>query len=320
MAASTRLIAPSPAIIWLLGGYMWLSIHRPFEVWPWLGDLHIERMYMIVTILYWAIAVDKHWIQNRLNAAFLCFTVVLVFSWLASPYHDQGTTMVEGWFKMTVFYVLVVTSVRHERDLKLLMILFLGAMSLYVAHSFREYLCGRHEYRMGVKRMIGVGVAGSDPNSFGMTVLYSIPLIWPLWWDFKGAWVSAAAGWLLDAGVRLHSADRFSGGLRRSMYSTGHYNTSLEVPRENSGGAYRGRAAVWFSLRTDLQNRFLTLIDPSYGPANAQASAESRWQGWHDGVRIWKEQWLLVRVPVLSWPLAGPVFSRTSFTAKSWAS
>ncbi len=24
-------------MIWLLGGYMWLFIHRPFEVWPWLG-------------------------------------------------------------------------------------------------------------------------------------------------------------------------------------------------------------------------------------------------------------------------------------------
>ena len=30
-------------MIWMLGGYMWLFVHRPFEVWPWLGDLQIER-------------------------------------------------------------------------------------------------------------------------------------------------------------------------------------------------------------------------------------------------------------------------------------
>jgi hypothetical protein len=62
-------------MIYLLGGYMWLFIHRPFEVWPWLGKLHIERVYMLATILYWAIAGDKQWISNRLNAAFAEFGV-----------------------------------------------------------------------------------------------------------------------------------------------------------------------------------------------------------------------------------------------------
>ena len=35
-------------MIWLLGGYMWLFVHRPFEVWPALGSLQIERGYMFV--------------------------------------------------------------------------------------------------------------------------------------------------------------------------------------------------------------------------------------------------------------------------------
>ena len=30
-------------MFWLLVGYMFLFIHRPFEFWPALGDLHIER-------------------------------------------------------------------------------------------------------------------------------------------------------------------------------------------------------------------------------------------------------------------------------------
>ena len=33
---------------WLLIGYMFLFIDRPFEVWPWLGDLHVERVYMLL--------------------------------------------------------------------------------------------------------------------------------------------------------------------------------------------------------------------------------------------------------------------------------
>jgi O-antigen ligase len=50
---------------------------------------------------------------------------------------------------------------------------------------------------------------------------------------------------------------------------------------------------VWLSLNDSLQNRFLTLIDPSYGPNNAQVSAESREQGWLDGVRMWHENPIL---------------------------
>ncbi|MBU4399454.1 MAG: hypothetical protein KKE86_08990, partial [Planctomycetes bacterium] len=74
-------------MIWLLGGYMWLFIHRPFEVWPWLGGLHVERMYMIATILYWGIAVDKQWIRNRLNLAFACFWLAMLAAWIASLWY-----------------------------------------------------------------------------------------------------------------------------------------------------------------------------------------------------------------------------------------
>ena len=30
-------------MIYWLGGYMWLFIHRPFEVWPALGALQVEQ-------------------------------------------------------------------------------------------------------------------------------------------------------------------------------------------------------------------------------------------------------------------------------------
>ena len=57
-------------MIWLLGGYMWLFVHRPFEVWPWLGELQIERVYMILTVLFWAVQPNKRLVPNRIHAAF----------------------------------------------------------------------------------------------------------------------------------------------------------------------------------------------------------------------------------------------------------
>jgi O-antigen ligase len=38
-----------------------------------------------------------------------------------------------------------------------------------------------------------------------------------------------------------------------------------------------------------LQERFLTLVDPSYGPANAQESAQGRIGGFLEGFHLWDE-------------------------------
>jgi hypothetical protein len=34
-------------LTWLLGGYLFLLIFRPYEYWPILGEFRIERIYMI---------------------------------------------------------------------------------------------------------------------------------------------------------------------------------------------------------------------------------------------------------------------------------
>ena len=40
-------------MIYWLGGYMWLFVNRPFEVWPVLGVVQLERAYMLVMIVVW---------------------------------------------------------------------------------------------------------------------------------------------------------------------------------------------------------------------------------------------------------------------------
>ena len=73
-------------MVWMLGGYMWLFVHRPFEVWPWLGDFQIERIYMLLMIAFWAVQPNKGWLPNRLHAALVAFTLVLTMAWVASPF------------------------------------------------------------------------------------------------------------------------------------------------------------------------------------------------------------------------------------------
>ena len=278
-------------MIWLLCGYMWLFIHRPFEVWPWMADLRIERVYMLATIAYWALFAEKSWTSNRLNSAFALLALSIMASAVLGAYSSGNpldNLAVEGWLKVAVFYVLVMSSVREERDLKILVTMFLVSMGLYMAHSYREFLCGRYGYAMGVSRMVGVDRTFNNPNSFAATVVYGIPMVYPAWLLARNRWhhllLVGYVGLSLLCILLTGSRSAFAGVV-------------LLVALVALGSRYRLRWAllaciavpvVWANLRGDLQNRYLTLIDPSYGPANAQASAEGRTQNFFEGIELWK--------------------------------
>ncbi|HEX4611404.1 MAG TPA: hypothetical protein VH092_24635, partial [Urbifossiella sp.] len=128
---------------WLLIGYMFLFIDRPFEVWPWLGDLHVERVYMLFTMAAWAVYPDKRWLPNAQHGAYALFAAAVVACWAMSPWAEKGMPTVEDWFKIVVFYVLLVTTIRDEEGLKHITLGFLTVMALYLLHSFREFLGGK---------------------------------------------------------------------------------------------------------------------------------------------------------------------------------
>src|SRR5439155_20118752 len=58
---------------------------------------------------------------------------------------------------------------------------FMVVMGLYLTHSFREYLGGRHTFRMGIARMIGVDTTLGDPNSFAASIVFALPFVPALW-------------------------------------------------------------------------------------------------------------------------------------------
>jgi O-antigen ligase len=275
---------------WLLGGYIWLFIHRPFEIWPTLGVIQLERAYMLLCILAWVFYPKKCWIRNRLSVAFLFFTAVLVTSWLLSPHGELGVETVETQVKIFVFYVLLLTTIRDERSFRRILAIYLGCVALLMLHSLYEYANGRHQFRMGITRMCGMGVSHADPNTFAATLLYSLPLTLPFW----------------------RSSDRLS--MRALLL--GYQGLSLLcIILTGSRGALVGLCCylcllvgfspqrfklafvflfliplIGISIPGPLQNRFLTIVDPEVGPANAQESASGRWLGFVNGIKLWSER------------------------------
>ena len=277
-------------MIWLLGGYTWLFIHRPFEVWPALGAWHVEKIYMIITILYWALFAEKNWVSNRLNGRFLFFWIVVAAAWVVSPYVSACQQTGENYFKMVVLYILIISTVRTERDLRFLVNAFLVSMALYMAHSLREYCAGRAVYRMGTTRMVAVDSTIGDPNSFAALIICSLPLLFAVWPLLRQSWQRGlAAGYVvLSATCVLLTGSRMGllGLLALSAF------IGLQSKRRLAIILVLAIAApvAWTFLPSDRKERYMTIIDPSHGPANAQESAEGRTWGFLNGLKLLGER------------------------------
>ena len=275
---------------WLLVGYMFLFIDRPFEVWPWLGDLHIERVYMLVTLAVWTFHPNKKWLPNPQHAAYAAFAAVVVLAWFMSPWAEQGQRVVEDWFKIIVFYGLLVTTIHDERGLKHIACGFLAVMGLYLLHSLREYVGGRFTYRMGISRMIGVDTTLGDPNSFGASIVFSLPLVAGFW----KAGIGGQRGRMLLAGyVALSCLCILLTGSRSSLLGMLVWFMIVIWGTRYRFAAFTAFAlvapAAFFALPDELQNRFETMINPEVGPKNAQESGEGRIMGFVTGMELWAE-------------------------------
>jgi O-antigen ligase len=276
---------------WLLVGYMYLFIHRPFEIWPWLGDLRVERVYMLVTLTFWAVAAPKRLLPNVQHFAYALFAFAVVACWMLSPWMERSQPMIEDWFKILVFYGLLVTTVSDEKALKTVAVAFLAIMGLYLTHSFREYLAGRHVYRMGIARLIGVDESLGDPNSFGASIVYALPFVAAFW----RAEVGGRKGKFLLAGyVGLSVLCVLLTGSRSSLLGLGLWVGLLLVTGKRKKQAVLGALALaalapvgFLMLPPELQTRFETIVNPDAGPANAKESGEGRVQGFYTGLDLW---------------------------------
>jgi hypothetical protein len=274
---------------WLLIGYMFLFIHRPFEVWPALGDLRVERVYMCATLAVWAIYPGKRWLSNPQHAAYAAFAAAVLVCWGMSPWMERSQPIVEDYFKVVVFYLLLVTTVKDEKALKLVVAGFLAVMGVYLAHSFREYLGGRHTYRMGIARMVGVDKTLGDPNSFGASIVFALPFVVALWRSgIGGRWGRYA----LVSYTGLSGLCILLTGSRSSLLGLGVW-VALLVFRGRNRWAWMtavalGAPVVFLALPEDLQTRFETIIDPSVGPKEAQVSGQGRMRGLELGFRLWE--------------------------------
>jgi len=277
----------------LLVGYMFLFIDRPFEVWPWLGEpivgvLRFERIYMLFTIGMWLLYPNKRWLPNPQHWAYAAFAAAVLVAWGMSKWMEPSQPKVEDWFKIVVFYVLLVTTVHDEKGLKRMVVGFLTVMALYLLHSLREYIGGRYTYRMGISRMIGVDTTLGDPNSFGASIIYALPIVVAIWKSGLGGKVAkvALAGYVGLSGLCIVLT-----GSRGSLIGLCVWAFIMMMSHRKRwlwlSLSVAAAPVLFVAMPGELQNRFETIINPEVGPANAQVSGEGRWHGFVMGMELW---------------------------------
>ncbi len=272
-------------MIYLMLFYVYLSIHRPMEIWKPLGDLRPELVFFTLMTGAWA-AAGKRVRCPALLLAIAGMAAAFVGSWALSPWADKAEAVVKNYTLVVVFALIMATAVRDERALYKVLTAFMVVMAIYMLHSVWEYKNGRHVFRMSISRLVGVDSTLGDPNSFGASIVYSLPFL-------SFFWVYWGRGWkrgLIALYLLLATGCVLLTGSRSSLLGIVVWGALLLLQSRHKvlAAVLLGVMACssWFVLPDSLKTRFETIVDPSVGPANAQASGEGRIQGLINGVGL----------------------------------
>jgi hypothetical protein len=273
-------------MIWLLGGYFWLYVHRIGEIWPTLGVLQIERGYMLMMMVFWLVWPHKSFTPNRIHYALAMLFGTVWISWMLSPYPAEGEMVFDMYYKVMVFYVIWITSVRSDQDVRRLAGLFTLVYAVYILHSLRDYLfCGRYTFAQGVVRMMGVDVTYADPNQFATAILCSMPMVLAFMGMSGGFIRFLLLGQLLMTGVCIFLTCSRAGIVGMGFFL---FLVVLFSKRRILGFTLLFALAllIMAALPGYVYNRMMTLIDPDAGPAVAQSSAMGRLAGLTKGLEL----------------------------------
>jgi len=271
--------------------YVFLVIERPWESITILHDIPIERTFAIIMIgvaflnnrFKIVYSPTNKWIYGLLVLHF----IFAPFAFKTSYAIDQGIE----YSKMVVLYLLMLTVVDDEKSLEFMVKAFVLSMFFYMMHSLWEYHNGRHFYRMGITRMIGVDSSNNDPNSFGASIVLALPFVYSLlkfekqklYRLFYYSYFALAILCVVRTGSRTSSVALVFIILFWGLVQKGKRKLFAIIVIAVAIGA------IWSVMPDEKQERIKTLWDKDAGPANAHESAEGRVQGLKASWKMFKQ-------------------------------
>lgn len=282
-------------MIWLISGYLFLFIFRPFEYWPILGTLRIERVYMFLLLIAVFLNKEKRYIPHVINKATILFFFSIVVSGFFALHGPDAYDQTYEYFKLLVFYFIVILCIRDEVDLKHFLVAYIAIMFLYLWKSEWEFFVhDNYMWRMGIKRLKGIDITYGDPNYLAASVAYSLPFLWALFrCNFQEKFIRyLLIGYTVLAGVAIIYT-----GSRSGMVTSVFF---LLLVWWGSQRKIRGMvllvvalAVGWTVMPASYKERLETIvIDKSESEDAAEraatASAKGRMEGFHQGIKVFQ--------------------------------
>jgi O-antigen ligase len=295
-------IWPASPTFWLAAVYLSLFIIRPWELmFPWLQAVRFERVYavgMIAIVLLGGRPTPSPGVQGL---AVLGFLAAMAFSGLCAVDPSLSWGCVFEYLKLVVFYAVLVSVVRNPYELLFMIAWYVATMAAYLAKAqFDFHVFGRHEFRQGVVRLIGVETAFGGPNELAASVVMTFPMVLTLYEaraEFTGDWPDALRRWFAR-GLALYLVLAVSSVMltnsRAGMMSSALFAVLAVLRGRGLGrkavylsGAVVLLLAVWSVTPATIQDRLRTVWDPASGEkSGARSSAEGRWVGFQAGLEM----------------------------------
>ena len=281
---------PISVVLVMVCIYIFLFIERPWESIRYLQGLPIERIYAIIMIIV-AFMCDRFKIISSPTNKWV-YGLLLLHFFLAPFAFNTGAAVDQGieYAKMVVLYVLMLSVVDDEESLNVVVMAFVFSMMIYVMHSLWEYHNGRMFWRMGISRMIGVDSTYNDPNSFGASVVLSLPFVYTLFRYEMRSWLRKSyCGYFVLAvlcvvltGSRSASIALVFLLILWSMMQKGKKKLYILAL------VFLSLSVVWFNMPAEKKVRIRSIWDENAGPANAHESTEGRIYGFEAGWKMFK--------------------------------
>lgn len=270
--------------------YIFLFIERPWETIRYLHNIPIERPYAILLIL---VAFLHHKFKIVSSPTNIWVYGMLALHFILSPFAFNPSDAVDQsieYAKMVVLYLLMLSVADDEKSLRILVKVYVFSMLFYICHSLWEYHNGRHQVRMGISRMVGADFA--DPNSFGASVVLSLPFVYALlrteviasYRKWYYLYFALAVLCVVLTGSRSAFIALMSLLLLWVLVQQGRRRIKMIIV------AVLSVSVLWVSMPAEKQERIRTLWDEEAGPANAHASAEGRLIGWKVSWEMFKRE------------------------------
>lgn len=178
-------------MFYLVVGYLFLFIFRPYEYWSILGEYHIERIYMVFLMVCLLLSKQKRYIHHSINKYVILFFFAMVISSMMALNWDMAYDNTYDYLKLLIFYFIIIFAIKDEHEVKWFIMAYLAIMFLYTGKSAWEFfIYGRNEWRMGIARMKGIDTTYGDPNAFAASIAYSLPFLWAmLRCKFEKLWI-----------------------------------------------------------------------------------------------------------------------------------